>query len=107
MWPDVSHVKMNIPIVACVATFQREWATWARPYGPSECDGIIWYLAVIHIAAHVVIQGSPSIHNSAHVVIAFSCQFIAAVAHVAKQETRAVPYTRCSPGGNPRCSCKY
>ena len=102
MWPDVSHVIISIPIVACVATLQREWATWARPYGPSECDGIIWYLAVIHIvAAHVAIQWSPSIHNSAHVVIAFSCQFIAAVAHVTKQETRAVPHTRCSPGGYP------
>ena len=125
MWPDMSHVIISIPIVACVATFQREWATWARPYGPSECDDIIWYLAVIHIAAHVAIQWSPSVHNSAHVVIAFSCQicqFIAAVAHVAKQfvqfhvpvaalvviqDAHANINAHCSPCGHLRVSRKY
>ena len=37
----------------------------------------------------------------------FDVNFITVVAHVAMQETRAVPYTNCSPGSHTRCSCKY
>ena len=57
------------------------WPVWSHSHeigtnGLGHPNAMVSYLAVVHIAAHVDVQGSPSIHNSAHVVIAFSCEFL-------------------------------